>query len=160
MNRPVIYPLLFFSILFTGCLGSTGSNESCDDHDRQANEEYLEQHAQNEGVSVTDSGLQYRVIESSDGAIPTASDSVQIEFVGRFIDGTIFDTTNDLPDGFHFKIENFALDGVREGILLMEEGSTYELVVPSYLGFGETATGEICPGTTLIFELTLAEIFE
>lgn len=150
---------LFLLLLFAGCF-STGPDESCQNHDRQANTEYLEQNAQNEGVSVTDSGLQYRVLESSDGPIPTASDSVQIEFVGRLIDGTIFDTTDDLPGGLHFKVENFALDGVREGILLMEEGSTYELVVPSDLGFGETAAGEICPGTTLIFELTLLEIFE
>lgn len=145
--------------MFAGCF-SSGPNESCEDHDRQANADYYLQNAQKEGVTTTESGLQYRVIEESEGTIPTATDSVQVEFIARFIDGVIFDTTDDMPDGLKFRVKNFALDGVREGILLMEEGSTYEFVVPSYLGFGETAAGEICPGTTLIFELTLLEIFD
>ncbi|WP_234573146.1 FKBP-type peptidyl-prolyl cis-trans isomerase [Rhodohalobacter sp. 614A] len=154
MKRSALLPLFAASVLVL-----SGPNESCDDHDRQANTEYLQQNAQNEDVTETDSGLQYRIIETSDGPVPAASDSVRIDFVGRFIDGTIFDTTSDLPNGLTFKVENFTLDGVREGILLMEEGATYEFVVPSNLGFGETTAGDICPGTTLIFELSLVEIF-
>lgn len=152
--------LFLLTLLLTACLGSTGTNESCEDHDRQANAAYLEEHAQQEGVVVTDNGLQYRILDEADGPKPTNSDSVRVEFVGRFIDGTIFDTTSNLPNGLDFRVKNFTLQGIREGLQLMEEGSTYEFVIPSNLGFGETASGNICPGTTLIFELTLVDIFE
>lgn len=160
MIRPAIFiSILLCTFFLSGCLGSTGTDESCEDHDRQEQAAYLTEHALKDGVLVTESGLQYSVIEESEGTLPTPSDSVQVEFISRFIDGSIFDTTDDLPNGLRFRVENFSLEGVREGILLMEEGSTYELVIPSDLGFGETAGGDICPGTTLIFELTLVEIF-
>lgn len=158
MRLSAILSSLLLALFLTGCF-STGPNESCEDHDRQANTEYLEQNAQKEDVTETDSGLQYSVIEQGGGPLPTASDSVKVEFIGRLIDGAIFDTTDDLPDGLHFRVKNFKLEGVKEGVLLMEEGSTHKLVVPSHLGFGETAAGEICPGTTLIFELTLVDVF-
>lgn len=158
MRFSAILSSLLVALFFSGCF-STGPNESCEDHDRQANTEYLEQNAQKEDVTVTDSGLQYSVIEEGEGPIPTVSDSVKVEFVGRLIDGSIFDTTDDLPNGLQFRVENFKLKGVQEGILLMKKGSTYELVVPSHLGFGVTAAGEICPGTTLIFDLTLIDVF-
>lgn len=159
LTRRVLFVPLFLSVILAACLGSTGANESCEDHDRQAEVEYLTQNAQKAEVTETDSGLQYRIIEAGDGPTPASSDSVEVEFTGRLIDGSIFDSTENLPGPLRFKIKDFSVDGVREGLYLMEEGSTYELVLPSDLGFGETASGSICPGTTLIFEITLVNIF-
>lgn len=158
MNRSAILPLLFLALIFAGCLGSTGPNESCEDFDRQEQAAYWEQNGEKEGVVETESGLQYSVVEEGDGSKPTLNSTVVIEFEGRRIDGSVFRSTENIGPQ-EVEVEEL-LDGLEEGLQLMEEGATYEFVLPSYLGYGETAGGEFCPGTTLIFEVTLVEIIE
>jgi FKBP-type peptidyl-prolyl cis-trans isomerase FkpA/FKBP-type peptidyl-prolyl cis-trans isomerase FklB len=158
MNRSAILSLLFFTLILSGCLGSTGPNESCEDFSRQENAEYWEQNGEKEGVTQTESGLQYRVIEEGDGASPTLNSTVIIEYEGRRINGSIFDTTDNV--GPQETAVEGLLQGLEEGLQLMQEGATFEFVIPSYLAFGETAGGDFCPGTTVIFEVTLVEIVE
>ncbi|MDZ7718669.1 MAG: FKBP-type peptidyl-prolyl cis-trans isomerase [Balneolaceae bacterium] len=150
--------LLLFTVYLSGCLGSTGPNESCENHDRQEQADYWEQNRDKEGVTQTESGLQYRVIEEGDGASPTLDSIVLIEYEGRRINGSIFDTTENVGPQ-ETGVEGL-LEGLEEGLQLMQEGATYEFVLPSYLAFGETAGGDFCPGTTVIFEVTLVEIVE
>lgn len=150
--------LLLFTVYLSGCLGSTGPNESCENHDRQEQADYWEQNRDKEGVTQTESGLQYRVIEEGDGASPTLDSIVLIEYEGRRINGSIFDTTENVEPQ-ETGVEGL-LEGLEEGLQLMQEGATYEFVLPSYLAFGETAGGDFCPGTTVIFEVTLVEIVE
>ena len=157
MNRPATLSILLCSLILSGCLGSTGPNESCENHDREAHTEYWQENGENEDVTQTESGLQYRVIEEGEGSRPTLESTVLIEYEGRRIDGSIFETNGNDPvetdvDGL--------LEGLEEGLQLMKEGSTYEFVLPSTLAYGETAGGEFCPGTTIVFEVTLVEIVE
>lgn len=156
MNRPANLSTFLFLFILAGCIGSTGPNESCEDFDRQEQADYLEEHAQEDGVTVTDSGLQYTVIEEGDGDRPTLDSTVSIEYEGKRIDGSRFLSTQNPQET---NIEGL-IDGLEEGILLMNEGSTYEFVIPSDLGYGETSGGDFCPGATLIFEVTLVEIVE
>lgn len=160
MNRSSILSILLFTLVLSGCFGSTGPNESCEDFSRQENAEYWEQNREKEGVTQTDSGLQYRVIEEgdADGASPRLSSTVLIEYEAKRINGSIFETTEN-ADPRETEVEGL-LEGLEEGLQLMKEGATYEFVLPSYLAYGETAAGEFCPGTTVIFEVTLIEIVE
>lgn len=158
MNRSAILSLHFLALIFAGCLGSTGPNESCEDFDRQEQAAYWEQNAEKEGVVETESGLQYSVIEEGDGPKPTLDSTVVIDFEGRRIDGTVFQSTAGIGTQ-ETEVEGL-LQGLEEGLQLMDEGATFEFVLPSYLGYGETASGEFCPGTTLIFEVKLVEIIE
>lgn len=158
MNRPAVLSTLVLALFLSGCLGSTGPNESCENHSRQENAEYWEQNREKEGVTQTESGLQYRVIEEGDGASPTLESTVRIEYEGRRINGSVFDTTENIGPQ-EIDVDGL-LKGLEEGLQLMKEGATYEFVLPSYLAFGETAGGDFCPGTTVIFEVTLVEIVE
>lgn len=158
MNRTAILLMLFLTLILSGCLGSTGPNESCENHNRQENAEFWEQNAEKDGVTQTDSGLQYRVIVEGDGASPTLDSTVSIEYEGRRINGSIFDTTENIGPQ-ETDVEGL-LKGLEEGLQLMKKGATYEFVLPSHLAYGETAGGDFCPGTTVIFEVTLVEIVE
>lgn len=158
MDRSAILFMFFLTLILSGCLGSTGPNESCENHNRQENAEFWEQNAEKDGVTQTDSGLQYRVIEEGDGASPTLDSTVSIEYEGRRINGSIFDTTENIGPQ-ETDVEGL-LKGLEEGLQLMKEGATYEFVLPSHLAYGETAGGDFCPGTTVIFEVTLVEIVE
>ena len=145
--------------LLSGCLDSTGtSNDICADFDRQAQTEFLEQNSATEGIMVTESGLQYKVIEEGDGESPGPESVVSIEYTGRLIDGTVFDSTDNVGE-VSFGV-NQVIPGFAEGLQLMSTGATYEFYLPPDLGYGENPPlgTAICPGAALIFEVQLNSI--
>ena len=118
---------------------------------------YLAENAQKEGVIVTESGLQYRVIQSGDGATPTADDVVAARYRGTLIDGTEFDSS---PEGetVSFPVGR-VIPGWVEALQLMKVGDKWELTIPSELAYGERGSqGVIGPNEALIFEIELVEI--
>ena len=121
-------------------------------------ETFLAENAEREGVSVTDSGLQYEVITESDGAKPTEDDTVSVHYVGTLMDGTEFDSSIARGEPASFPLKG-VIPGWTEGLQLMEVGSKYRFVIPSELAYGERGAGEaIGPGETLVFEVELLEI--
>jgi FKBP-type peptidyl-prolyl cis-trans isomerase len=120
--------------------------------------DYLAENARKEGVSVTESGLQYSVITQGDGARPGATDQVTVHYRGTLIDGTEFDSSYSRGEPATFGL-NQVIPGWTEGVQLMNIGSKYLFVVPYELGYGERgAGGAIGPFETLIFEVELIEI--
>lgn len=112
-----------------------------------------------EGVQETESGLQYKVITMADGASPSPQDTVVVMYEGRAIDGTIFDSTYELGEPASFLLGE-VIQGLIEGIQLMQIGSTYELYIPSHLAYGEFGgpAGRIQPNQALIFKIELLDI--
>jgi FKBP-type peptidyl-prolyl cis-trans isomerase len=157
--RIIITLTVLSFLLLSGCLDSTGtSNDICADFDRQAQAEFLEQNSAAEGIVVTESGLQYRVIEEGDGESPGPESVVSIEYTGRLIDGTVFDSTDNVGE-VSFGV-NQVIPGFAEGLQLMSVGATYEFYLPPDLGYGENPPlgTAICPGAALIFEVQLNSI--
>jgi FKBP-type peptidyl-prolyl cis-trans isomerase len=124
-----------------------------------AGEAFLAENATKEGVQITESGLQYRVIEEGSGANPSATSSVTVHYRGTLIDGTEFDSSYSRGEPATFGL-NQVIPGWTEGLQLMNVGSKYEFVIPSDLGYGEIGTqgGSIGPNATLIFQVELISI--
>lgn len=121
-------------------------------------EEFLAANAQEEGVVVLDSGLQYRVIKAGEGATPEAEDMVEVDYRGRLIDGTEFDSSYQRGEPATFGV-NQVIPGWTEALQLMQEGAKWELFIPSELAYGPGGTGGLIgPSATLIFEVELHKV--
>ncbi len=121
------------------------------------NKQYLETNRAKDGVQVTESGLQYEILSKGDGEKPTADGFVTIHYRGKFIDGTEFDSSHARGEPATFPVGR-VIPGFTEALLLMQEGDTFEVTIPSELAYGENGAGNVIPGnSTLIFELELLE---
>lgn len=119
---------------------------------------FLEENAKKEGVVVTESGLQYTVVEEGTGKSPTDKDRVTVHYEGRLIDGTVFDSSFKREQPATFPVGD-VIQGWQEAIQLMKEGSKYELVIPSAIGYGPQGAGEaIAPNATLCFTVELIKV--
>ena len=123
-----------------------------------AGQAFLAENEAREEVSVTDSGLQYEVLEEGDGPKPSLEDTVSVHYVGTLIDGTEFDSSVARGEPASFPLKG-VIPGWTEGLQLMDVGSKYRFVIPSELAYGDRGAGEaIGPGETLVFEVELLEI--
>lgn len=119
---------------------------------------FLEENAQREGVVVTDSGLQYEVIEPGEGPSPTAEDSVEVHYEGKLIDGTVFDSSIQRGETVTFGVTQ-VIAGWTEALQLMRPGAKFKLYIPPELAYGAGGAGNmIGPNATLIFDVELVSI--
>ncbi len=125
---------------------------------KEAGNKFLEENSKKEGVKVTASGLQYRVIKEGTGAQPTATDEVTVHYTGKLLDGTVFDSSVNRGEPATFPL-NRVIPGWTEGVQLMKEGAKYEFYIPSDLAYGPNGVpNAIPPHATLIFEVELLNI--
>jgi len=122
-----------------------------------AGAKFLEENKAKEGVTTTESGLQYRVITEGTGAKPAATDTVTVHYSGKLLDGTEFDSSYSRNEPAVFGL-NSVIPGWTEGLQLMSEGAKWELVIPSDLAYGPGANGPIPPNSVLVFEVELLEV--
>lgn len=125
---------------------------------RRAGEQFLAENAKKEGVVTTESGLQYKVLVEGKGEKPQASDRVKVNYEGRLVDGTVFDSSakhGDKPLEFR---ANQVIKGWTEALTLMPVGSKWELYIPYDLAYGERDSGKIKPYSALVFTVELVEI--
>ncbi|MBJ7223693.1 MULTISPECIES: FKBP-type peptidyl-prolyl cis-trans isomerase [unclassified Brenneria] len=121
-------------------------------------QQFLAENAQKEGVSSTESGLQFRVLTQGEGAIPARQDRVRVHYTGRLIDGSVFDSSVARGQPAEFPV-NGVIPGWIEALTLMPVGSKWELYIPHDLAYGERGAGaSIPPFSALIFEVELLEI--
>ena len=125
---------------------------------KKAGAEFLAENAKKEGVKVTASGLQYRVITEGSGNKPVASSKVKVHYTGKLLDGTVFDSSVQRGEPIDFAL-NQVIPGWTEGVQLMTPGSKYEFYIPSNLAYGDRGAGNaIPPGAALIFEVELLAV--
>ena len=125
---------------------------------RPADMKYLAENAKKPGVVTTASGLQYQVLRQGVGPKPGRSDTVLVNYEGRLIDKTVFDSSYQRNQPAAFPLEN-VIPGWTEGVQLMPAGSKYRFVVPPSLGYGARgAGGVIPPGAVLEFDIELLAI--
>ena len=120
-------------------------------------EAFLAENKGKDGVVTTESGLQYKVIEEGKGASPTEDKSVEVNYKGTLVDGTVFDSSYDRGQSATFPL-NGVIPGFTEGLKLMKEGGKYVLYIPSDLAYGVQAPPTIGSNQTLIFEVELIAV--
>lgn len=120
---------------------------------------WLAENAKKDGVTVTESGLQYRILsESGQNDKPHATDIVQVHYRGSLTDGVEFDSSYNYGEPAEFPL-NEVIAGWTEGVQLMSVGDIYEFTIPSELGYGARGAGGEIPGySVLIFEVELLDI--
>lgn len=126
---------------------------------KQAGEAFLAENAKKEGVMVTESGLQYEVIESAGGTErPTANSNVQVHYHGTLVDGTVFDSSVERGQPIDFNLSG-VIAGWTEGVQLMAKGDRYRFYIPADLAYGDRSPSPAIPaGSTLIFDVELLDI--
>lgn len=137
----------------------SAKNEEQNAQNKEVEDEFLTSNKEKSGVITTDSGLQYEVLNTGTGPIPTAEDTVSVNYIGTLLDGTQFDSSYDYGQPAIFPLAQ-VIPGWTEGIQLMNVGSKYKFYIPSSLAYGpEGAGGGVIPGySTLIFEVELLSI--
>mgnify|MGYP003556492171 FL=1 len=124
---------------------------------KEDGEKFLADNALKEGVTTTESGLQYEVLKMGKGKKPAATDRVKVHYHGTLIDGTVFDSSVDRGEPIVFGL-NQVIKGWTEGVQLMPVGSKFRFYIPQELGYGAQNAGSIPPYSTLIFEVELLGI--
>ena len=124
----------------------------------ESNARFLADYAARKGVTKLPDGLMYRVIKAGDGApVKNDSDLVTVYYKGSLITGKVFDQTKE-GEPAQFPAGGL-IPGWVEALKLMKTGDTWELVLPSDLGYGtEGAGGDIPPNQTLVFTMTLVKV--
>ena len=121
-------------------------------------DKFLADNAKRDEVTVTDSGLQYEVLSTGEGAKPDASSTVRTHYHGTLVDGTVFDSSYERGQPAEFPVGG-VIKGWTEALQMMTCGSKWRLYVPYSLAYGEQgAGGVIGPFATLIFDVELLEI--
>ncbi|MCW5212675.1 FKBP-type peptidyl-prolyl cis-trans isomerase [Desulfobulbus sp. TB] len=125
---------------------------------KEAATQFLEKNKKADGIKVTASGLQYKVIKEGEGKKPLATDTVKVHYKGTLVNGTEFDSSYKRKEPATFKA-NQVIPGWTEALQLMTPGSKYILYLPPELAYGDRgAPPAIEPGSLLIFEVELVDI--
>ena len=120
--------------------------------------EFLAANTKKQGVQTTQSGLQYQILKQGTGQSPKANSIVKVNYEGRLIDGTVFDSSIARNQTAEFQVSQ-VIQGWTEGLQLMKEGAEYRFFIPAQLGYGQIGSGDVIePNSTLIFDVELIEI--
>ena len=122
-------------------------------------ESFLQKNKDRKEIVVTDSGLQFEVINEGNGKKPGNTDQVTVHYHGTLIDGTVFDSSVSRGSPATFGV-NQVIKGWTEALQLMAEGSKYKLYIPQELAYGANPHpgGPIKPYSALVFEVELIKI--
>lgn len=128
------------------------------DENKTKGEAFLNENKSKPGVVVLPSGLQYKIIETGNGAKAGKTDTVTVEYTGHLINGTVFDSTEKSGKPASFQVSQ-VIPGWTEALQLMPAGSTWEIYVPSALAYGSRSVGgPIGPNETLVFKIHLISV--
>ncbi|WP_312343902.1 FKBP-type peptidyl-prolyl cis-trans isomerase [Chryseobacterium binzhouense] len=129
------------------------------EENKKAGADFLAKNKLKKNIKTTASGLQYEVLKEGDGKTkPTASNTANVMYTGKLMDGTVFDST-DKNGGKPIELNlSSVISGWTEGIQLMSKGAKYRFYLPSDLAYGDNGAGNVIPpGATLIFDVELVD---
>ncbi len=121
-------------------------------------DEFLEKNKKsNSEVKETPTGLQYRILKEGTGSSPSSTDKVRVHYVGKLLDGTVFDSSVERGEPSEFGL-NQVIRGWTEGLQLMKQGAKYEFFIHPKIAYGSRPRPKIPGNSLLIFEVELLDI--
>ncbi len=125
----------------------------------KAGDEWRAENRKKEGVTETQSGVQYSISHSGEasGVSPGPDDTVVVHYRGAFLDGREFDSSYMRGVPAIFPLSGI-IPGWREVLQLMRPGDKWNVVIPPELAYAEQGSGAIGPNETLLFEIELLEV--
>ena len=121
-------------------------------------DQFLKKNKIKDGVIELESGLQYKVIRTGSGKSPTVNESVKVHYIGKYLDGTVFDSSVEKNVPSELSLRS-VMKGWTEALQLMRVGAKWELYVPPALAYGRRGSGgKIGPNELLVFELELIDV--
>ena len=124
---------------------------------KKKGEEWMAANAKKPGVKTLPSGVQYKVIKEGAGQMPKDTSVVKVNYEGRLIDGTVFDSSykNGQPVTLR---ANQVIKGWTEALVHMPAGSVWEVYIPQELAYGDREQGQIKPYSPLVFKIELISV--
>ncbi len=131
--------------------GSAGNN-------RKIGDDFLEKNSKKDCVFTTDSGLQYTIVDKTEGKQITEFDTISMHQRVLLLNGTILEDSYKQNKPVEVKVEEL-LEGLLEGILLMTEGSRYKFWLPPELAWGKKGSSDrIPPNSVIQFDIRVVEV--
>lgn len=125
---------------------------------KKAGENFIAAKAKEEGVQKTAGGVYYKVLTEGKGAVPADTATIQVNYEGKLIDGTKFDSSYDRNQPMNVNLAQGGLiQGFMEALKLMPAGSVWEVYIPQELAYGAKEAGQIKPFSALIFKLEIVK---
>lgn len=131
--------------------------------EKAAGAEFLAQEAQQQGASVSESGLVKRVLRAGDGPTPSTEDTVKFKYKGTLRDGTVLDFDGTAEKGAPATLPIARMMPCwAEALQTMQVGESARIACPSSLAYGDRGSAHdgIKPGAVLVFEMELLQIAE
>lgn len=123
-----------------------------------ANKTYLDANSKKDGVQVTASGLQFKVLKNGNGATPKTTSSVSVHYEGRLTNGQVFDSSIARGEPASFPVTG-VIKGWTEALLRMKVGDKWQLTIPPGLAYGERGSPPVIgPNEILVFDVELLEV--
>lgn len=124
---------------------------------KKKGEAWMAANAKKPGVKTLPSGVQYKVIKEGAGQMPKDTSVVKVNYEGRLIDGTVFDSSykNGQPVTLR---ANQVINGWTEALVHMPAGSVWEVYIPQELAYGDREQGQIKPYSPLVFKIELISV--
>jgi len=124
----------------------------------KAAEDFLAVNKGQEGVKVTDSGLQYKVLVQGNGSTPTEQDMVEVDYKMMLLDGQLIDSSYERGHASTFQLQAIQVPGFIEGVKLMSVGSKYRFWIHPDLGYGKEGSQTVEPDALLVVEVELKSV--
>ena len=128
---------------------------------QDANAEFFARNAQAPGVK-TIPGIQYKVLKSGPetGVHPKRSSTIKVRYEGKFLDGRVFDSSKNDPDGAVTFPLGKLIPGWVTVLPLMRPGDEWVIYIPPEYAYGPAGKEIIPPNTPLEFQIELVEVVD
>ena len=143
----------FLLIMSGGCIKDDVCNDKSIDSERSAITSYATANSIN--ATAHSSGVYYEILTPGSGATPNSNSNVTVKYIGKRLDGTIFDDKSITPATFRL---GDVILGWQSGLPLIQKGGKIKLIIPSSLGYGCKGFGTVPSNTILFFEIELIDV--